>query len=79
MEDKAGYTTSIHKLVRDEVSLHMRPFIEVTMREHQDTRDEVIELKCLIQAVNKINVHDVLQYGGIILLFLAMLVLPTCA
>lgn len=77
MEDGKGYTADMRELVKREVSSHMKPFVEVTMKEHQDTRDEVRELKHLV-CQTKFTTNDAVQYGLIAVLFLLMFVLPTC-
>lgn len=80
MTSGKGYATDVHEIVRKEVSLHMKPFIDVTMLEHEATRSEVRDLRNLVCATNKgPSTHDMIQYGLIGLIVLGMLTLTTCA
>jgi len=74
-EDKA-IKVDCYELVNKSVESHMRPFIEATMHEHQVTRQKVENVEALIRKLT-FNVHDVVQYSAIILLFFGMLLLIT--
>ena len=71
--NKRPYTDT-HELIKAEVACHMRPFIEVTMTEHERTRKKIDSLEDLVRSTNRINTHDLIQYmliGGLfVLMFL---------
>ena len=67
--------TDLHDVVNKEVESHMRPFIQVTMEEHEKTRKEVKDLREVVCKVNKVNYHDVVQYALIALLLIGMSIL----
>lgn len=67
--------TNIHDLVKKEVTSHIEPFVQVTMMEHEQTRKKLDDLEKTVCTINKINIHDILQYAGIILLAFLLLTL----
>jgi hypothetical protein len=72
--NKRPYTDT-HELVKAEVECHMRPFIEVTMAEHERTRKKIDEVSKTLKKISGLNYHDVIQYilvGG---MFIALLLL----
>ena len=69
--------TDLHEIVNNEVTSHMKPFIDVTMQEHENTRKEVRDLKNLVCKVNRMNYHDVIQYAAITLIGIGTLLLLT--
>ena len=67
--------TDINSLVREEVVAHMKPFIDVTMDEHERTRNEIKSAVKIMKmaSVNRTNiillwVLDVLILGTLIIL-----------
>jgi len=50
--------TDLNKLVKEEVVSHMRPFIDVTMQEHEKTRQEIKSAVKIMKmaSVNRINI-----------------------
>ena len=72
-----GYTTDVHEVVKKEVESHMRPFIEVTLLEHEKTRSEVKSLKDVINKVSSSSVHNYIQYGLIAVIIIGMILFIT--
>ena len=67
--------TDLHEIAREEVVSHMKPFIEVTMREHEETRKEIKDAVKIMKmaSVNRINiillwVFDAVMLGILIVL-----------
>ena len=72
--------TDLHDLVKQEVCDHIKPFIVATMHEHEETRKKITEAEKTFKSMNKINIHDIIQYAAILLLFIGVtLGLSTCA
>lgn len=68
----------LSELVHKEVQAHMRPLIQVTMFEHEETRNEVKDLHNTLRRMNTINVHDVIQYAILLVLGLVMIFIRGC-
>ena len=69
--------TDLNKLVQEEVVAHMKPFVKVTMDEHERTRTEIRGAVKIMKmaAVNRTNVillwvFDALILAAILLLHL---------
>lgn len=70
--------TDLDELVKSEVCSHIKPFVEATMMEHEITRRKINDLQQTVQSINRVNMHDVIQYAAIAVLGLSMLVIRGC-
>lgn len=61
--------TDLHKLVRNEVVSHMKPFIDVTLKEHERTRNEIKSAVKIMKmaSTNRINIILLWALDAIIL------------
>ena len=69
--------TDLNKLVKEEVVAHMKPFIDITMCEHENTRNEIKSAVKIMKmaSVNRINIVvlwivDAIILGAILILHL---------
>lgn len=67
--------TDLNSLVKKEVVAHMKPFIEVTLKEHERTRSEIKSAVKIMKmaSVNRINIIllwalDAIILGALIIL-----------
>ena len=67
--------TDLHKIAKEEVIAHMKPFIEVTMREHEETRREIKGAVKIMKmaSVNRINIILLWALDAVILGILIIL------
>lgn len=71
--------TDNHEIIKHEVCQHMRPFVEATMEEHEQTREEVRRLHDTVEKINKVNIHDIIQYSLIAIISMFLLIIPQCS
>ena len=67
--------TDLHELVKGEVSSHMKPFIEVIMEEHEETRRSFKKLEALVVRMGESRIHCVINSILIAVVFIGVVVL----
>ena len=69
--------TDLHEIIKQEVCEHMKPFIEATMMEHEETRRVVKQNTDVLERVGMSKLHTWVQYFLIGMLFIGMIIVIT--
>ena len=69
--------TDVHEIVKNEVANHMRPFIEVNMYEHEQTRNAIRENTKILRSVGQNRTHSAINSVLIGVLSVLMILLLT--
>ena len=54
--------TDLHKIVKEEVCAHMKPFIDVTLSEHETTRKEIKDAVEIMKLASSNRIHIILLW-----------------
>lgn len=66
--------TDVHELVKSEVVNHMKPFVTANFEGQERLYRKMDKLECVVKQ-HSVSVHDVIQYGAIVFLFISVVIL----